>query len=78
MVQSSQESPQILPTGSTSCPPYPRAKTVISNATRWDTFENMLGDDRLPEGEKLFRERYKKAPSFFSMHLGVKADVLPK
>ncbi|GAX80222.1 hypothetical protein CEUSTIGMA_g7660.t1 [Chlamydomonas eustigma] len=54
-----------------------RSKTVISNASRWDTFEHMIPDDRLPEGEKLFRERYKKAPSFFSMHLGVKADVLP-
>lgn len=32
-----------------------RGKTVISNATRWDTFENMIGDDRLPESEKLFR-----------------------
>ena len=37
-----------------------------------------LGEDRLPEGEKLFRKRYKKAPSFFSMHLGVKAEVLPE
>ncbi|GAX80223.1 hypothetical protein CEUSTIGMA_g7661.t1 [Chlamydomonas eustigma] len=54
-----------------------RGKTIISNATRWDTFENMIGDDHLPQGEKLFRKRYKKAPSFFSMHIGVKADVLP-
>ena len=23
------------------------------------------------------RKRYKKAPSFFSMHLGVKAEVIP-
>ena len=59
-------------------PPYARAKTVISNASRWDTFEGFIGDDRLPEGEKLFRKRYKKAPSFFSMHLGVKAEVLPE
>ena len=32
-----------------------RGKTVISNATRWDTFENMIGEDRLPESERLFR-----------------------
>ena len=37
----------------------------------------MIGDEKLPEGEKLFRKRYKKAPSFFSMHLGVRAEVLP-
>uniref|UniRef100_A0A7R9VHL1 prolycopene isomerase n=1 Tax=Chlamydomonas euryale TaxID=1486919 RepID=A0A7R9VHL1_9CHLO len=54
-----------------------KSKTVISNATRWDTFEKMIGDDRLPESEQLFRNRYKKAPSFFTMHLGVKADALP-
>ena len=28
--------------------------------------------------EKRFRKRYTKAPSFLSMHLGIKADVLPK
>jgi hypothetical protein len=27
--------------------------------------------------EKLFRKRYTKAPSFFTMHLGIKAGVLP-
>ncbi len=32
-----------------------RGKTVISNATRWDTFENMLGEQKMPEDEKLFR-----------------------
>ncbi|PNH03626.1 Prolycopene isomerase, chloroplastic [Tetrabaena socialis] len=53
-----------------------RGKTIISNATRWDTFEAMIGPDKLPESEKLFRQRYKKSPSFFSMHIGVKAEVL--
>ncbi|KXZ53863.1 hypothetical protein GPECTOR_6g781 [Gonium pectorale] len=53
-----------------------RGKTVISNATRWDTFENMIGEDKLPESEKLFRKRYKKSPSFLSIHMGVKAEVL--
>ncbi len=32
-----------------------RARTVVSNATRWDTFEHMLGEDKMPEDEKLFR-----------------------
>jgi len=52
-----------------------RGKTVISNATRWDTFESMLGESKLPTCEKLFRQRYKKAPSFFSLHVGVDAAV---
>jgi len=52
-----------------------RGKTVISNATRWDTFEHMLGEERITQDEKLFRERYKKAPSFFQLHLGVKDCV---
>lgn len=26
--------------------------------------------------EKLFRQRYKKAPSFLSIHMGIKADAL--
>lgn len=54
-----------------------RGKSVISNATRWDTFEGMIGEERLPESEKLFRQRYKKSPSFFTMHLGVRAEALP-
>lgn len=54
-----------------------RGKTVVSNATRWDTFEGMIGEERLPESERLFRTRYKKAPSFLSIHIGIKADVLP-
>jgi hypothetical protein len=32
-----------------------RGKTVVSNATRWDTFESMLGEDKVPQDEKLFR-----------------------
>ncbi|GFR46202.1 hypothetical protein Agub_g7733 [Astrephomene gubernaculifera] len=53
-----------------------RGKTVISNATRWDTFEGLIGEDKLPTSEKLFRQRYKKSPSFFSLHMGVRAEVL--
>jgi len=32
-----------------------RGKTVISNATRWDTFEGLVGEAKMPESEKLFR-----------------------
>ncbi|CAL8470057.1 g9599 [Coccomyxa elongata] len=53
-----------------------RGKTVVSNATRWDTFENLLGDQDMPKAEQLFRKRYKKSPSFLSIHMGVRADVL--
>lgn len=53
-------------------------QTVVSNATRWDTFEYLMDQQALPRSEQLFRERYKKSPSFISIHMGVKADVLPK
>lgn len=106
-----------------------RAKAVVSNATRWDTFEKMLlregsgggggvsvantpearemreaaaaleqeekrekqnggqGGARtapaaraegLPETEQAFRRRFRKAPSFVSIHAGVRADAVPK
>ena len=32
----------------------------------------------LPKSEQLFRKRYKKSPSFISIHMGVKTDVLPQ
>ena len=32
----------------------------------------------LPQSEQLFRKRYKKSPSFISIHMGVKAGVLPQ
>ncbi|EPS68678.1 carotenoid isomerase, chloroplastic, partial [Genlisea aurea] len=53
------------------------AKTVISNATRWDTFGKLLKSEDIPLEEKRFQKTYKKAPSFLSIHMGVKADVLP-
>ena len=54
-----------------------RAKAVISNATRWDTFDRLVPASATPPEEASFRAKYKKAPSFFSMHLGVRADALP-
>ena len=53
------------------------AKTVISNATRWDTFGSLLQGESISENEHKFRQRYTKAPSFLSIHLGVRADLLP-
>ena len=32
-----------------------RGKTVVSNATRWDTFERLLANKDMPEAEELFR-----------------------
>lgn len=54
-----------------------RGKSIVSNATRWDTFGALIPEERLPKSERLFRQRYKKSPSFFSMHLGVRSEVLP-
>lgn len=53
------------------------SETVISNATRWDTFGKLLKGEELPKEEVNFQKRYVKAPSFLSIHMGVKADVLP-
>ncbi|XP_024030602.1 prolycopene isomerase, chloroplastic isoform X2 [Morus notabilis] len=53
------------------------AKTIISNATRWDTFGKLLKGNDLPKEEENFQKAYVKAPSFLSIHMGVKAEVLP-
>ncbi len=54
-----------------------RAKRIVSNATRWDTFEKLLPKNSMPKREQKWQQRYEKSPSFLSLHLGVKADVLP-
>lgn len=53
------------------------AKVVVSNATRWDTFEKLLDLEQIPKEEQKFQKCYKKAPSFLSIHMGIKAEVLP-
>ncbi|OIV90431.1 hypothetical protein TanjilG_01909 [Lupinus angustifolius] len=53
------------------------AKTIISNATRWDTFGKLLKGEEIPKEEENFQKLYVKAPSFLSIHVGVKAEVLP-
>ncbi|MGD1902151.1 MAG: carotenoid isomerase [Geitlerinemataceae cyanobacterium] len=54
-----------------------RARRIISNATRWDTFDKLLGEVKTPRAEESWRDRYQKSPSFLSLHLGVSADLLP-
>jgi prolycopene isomerase len=53
------------------------AKKIVSNATRWDTFGKLLPKEQIPPNEKNWQQRYQKSPSFLSLHLGVKAAVLP-
>ncbi|CAI9097540.1 OLC1v1033995C3 [Oldenlandia corymbosa var. corymbosa] len=53
------------------------AKTIISNATRWDTFGKLLDRKNLPKDEENFQKAYVKAPSFLSIHVGIKAEALP-
>ena len=54
-----------------------RAKRIVSNSTRWDTFEKLLQTEEMPAAERKWQQRYQKSPSFLSLHLGVKAEVLP-
>jgi prolycopene isomerase len=54
-----------------------RARRIVSNATRWNTFEELLPPENMPAAEKRWQQRYEKSPSFLSLHLGVKGDVLP-
>ncbi|HEY9852910.1 MAG TPA: carotenoid isomerase [Leptolyngbyaceae cyanobacterium] len=54
-----------------------RAKRIVSNATRWDTFEKLMPPEEMPAVEKKWQQRYQKSPSFLSVHLGIAADVLP-
>ena len=55
-----------------------RGKRIISNATRWDTFGKLLPKETLPKKEQKWQQRYQKSPSFLSLHLGVKAGVIPE
>lgn len=54
-----------------------RARRIVSNATRWDTFEKLLPAETIPAAEKKWQTRYQKSPSFLSLHLGVEAAILP-
>lgn len=54
------------------------AQRIVSNATRWDTFGKLLSTESTPAKEQKWQQRYQKSPSFLSLHLGVKAEVLPQ
>ena len=51
-------------------------RRIISNATRWDTFERLLPAEDLPRAERAWQQRYEQSPSFLSLHLGVEAEAL--
>ncbi len=51
-------------------------KRIVSNATRWDTFDKLLSDIPLPKKEQTWRDRYQQSPSFLSLHLGVEKSVI--
>jgi len=69
-----------------------RSRRVVSNATRWDTFETqqesadvqrprsaaLVDAAHTPKAETTWRRRYKPSPSFLSLHLGVEASVIPE
>jgi prolycopene isomerase len=61
-----------------------RARRVVSNATRWDTFSGdspahgLVDADHTPKAETTWRRRYKPSPSFLSLHLGVEASLIPE
>jgi prolycopene isomerase len=52
------------------------ARRIVSNATRWNTFEKLLPPEQMPAAEQSWQKRYRKSPSFLNLHLGVKAEVL--
>jgi prolycopene isomerase len=54
-----------------------RARRVVSNATRWDTFGQLVDEAHTPAAERTWRKRYKPSASFLSLHLGVKAGAIP-
>jgi len=43
---------------------------VVSNSTRWDTFEKLLPAEEMPNAERKWQQRYQKSSSF--LHLGGK------
>ena len=61
------------------------ARRVVSNATRWDTFAGdgspsatLVDSGNTPVAEATWRRRYQPSSSFLSLHLGVRAGVIPE
>ncbi len=61
-----------------------KAKKIISNSTRWDTFNgeknnsSLVESKHIPSVEEKWKERYVASPSFLSMHLGVNTECIPE
>jgi prolycopene isomerase len=62
-----------------------RARRVVSNATRWDTFSgegsprsSLVDATHTPAAEATWRRRYRPSSSFLSLHLGIDAAVVPE
>ena len=60
-----------------------RARRIVSNATRWDTFagegsaqSTLVGPEHTPAAETTWRKRYQPSSSFLSLHLGIDASVV--
>ncbi|WP_448571495.1 carotenoid isomerase [Trichothermofontia sp.] len=56
------------------------ARRIVSNATRWDTFPDLLPTVPMPAAEQKWQRRYQKSPSFLNLHLGIEdphGQVLP-
>ena len=60
------------------------AKKIISNSTRWDTFntednnKSLVEYKDIPSSERKWKKRYEASPSFLSMHLGVDKQCIPE
>lgn len=50
------------------------AQRIVSNATRWDTFDKLI--EKKPKKEVKWQQNYRQSPSFLNLHLGVEAKVL--
>ncbi|HIK37894.1 MAG: carotene isomerase [Geminocystis sp.] len=48
---------------------------IVSNATRWDTFDKLLKNQKKPLRERQWEKNYRQSPSFLSLHLGVSAEL---
>ncbi len=59
------------------------SRTIVSNATRWDTFGGeginapLIQSNQIPQSETKWRKRYKPSPSFLSLHLGINQNIIP-
>ncbi|MGD1875700.1 MAG: carotenoid isomerase [Mastigocoleus sp.] len=56
------------------------AQRIVSNATRWDTFDKLIPPEKIAIREKKrqnkWQKNYQKSPSFLSLHMGVRAEVI--